>query len=189
VLLLTVASQHAHFYRRVLSARLNPYDHPRSAPGHLGLYGFVGRTLHSHPFFGVGLNDFAAFYQPIRRDYGPLSFYVQSLVETGIVGTLIIGAFLGYVFLSLRKSYLLGERHQPADRRGALTVGLTAALVGTMAANAFYLTMTFAYFYVFLILALASPIVFARASRPALVGTDSVRPEVLEARAHISPTA
>ena len=37
---------------------------------------------------------------------------------------------------------------------------MTAALVGTMAANVFYLTMSFYYFYVFAMLALAAPAVF-----------------------------
>ena len=43
-----------------------------------------------------------------------------------------------------------------------LAWGMTAALLGTMAANAFYLTMQFYYFYAFAVLALAVPIVFAR---------------------------
>ena len=37
-----------------------------------------------------------------------------------------------------------------------------AALLGTMASNAFYLTMQFYYFYAFAALALATPLVFAR---------------------------
>ena len=43
-----------------------------------------------------------------------------------------------------------------------LAWGLTAALVGTIAANAFYLTMQFYYFFAFALLVLAAPIVFAR---------------------------
>jgi hypothetical protein len=38
--------------------------------------------------------------------------------------------------------------------------GITAALVGTMAANAFYLTMGFFYFFVFAAFAFALPVVF-----------------------------
>jgi hypothetical protein len=41
---------------------------------------------------------------------------------------------------------------------------MTAALVATLAANVFYLTMTFYYFYVFATLAVAVPVVFGRAS-------------------------
>jgi hypothetical protein len=39
---------------------------------------------------------------------------------------------------------------------------MTAALVGSMAANLFYLTLSFYYFYVFAALALALPVVFGR---------------------------
>ena len=39
---------------------------------------------------------------------------------------------------------------------------MTAALTGTIAANFFYLTMIFYYFYAFVALALALPVVFAR---------------------------
>ena len=43
-----------------------------------------------------------------------------------------------------------------------LSWGLIAALAGTLAANLFYLTMSFYYFFAFALLALAAPIVFAR---------------------------
>jgi hypothetical protein len=43
-----------------------------------------------------------------------------------------------------------------------LAWGLTAALVGTIAANAFYLTMPFFYYFVLVMLAVAVPTVFAR---------------------------
>ena len=49
-----------------------------------------------------------------------------------------------------------------AARVRPLAWGCTAALVGTLAANAFYLTMQFYYFYAFVALALAVPVVFAR---------------------------
>ena len=49
-----------------------------------------------------------------------------------------------------------------------LAWGLTAALAGTLVANAFYLTMTFYYFYVLAMFALACPLVFARRLQPAL---------------------
>jgi hypothetical protein len=42
---------------------------------------------------------------------------------------------------------------------------MTAALVATLAANLFYLTMTFYYFYVFATLAAALAVVFGRARR------------------------
>jgi hypothetical protein len=43
-----------------------------------------------------------------------------------------------------------------------LAWGLTAALAGTLAANVFYLTMQMYYFFVFLLLAVAAPVVFSR---------------------------
>jgi hypothetical protein len=39
---------------------------------------------------------------------------------------------------------------------------MTAALLGTMAANIFYLTMSFFYFYVFAMLVFVTPSVFAK---------------------------
>jgi hypothetical protein len=48
-----------------------------------------------------------------------------------------------------------------------LAWGLTAALVGTLAANAFYLTMSFYYFFVVALLAIALPAVFAPRLRAA----------------------
>jgi hypothetical protein len=46
-----------------------------------------------------------------------------------------------------------------------LAWGLTAALAGTLAANLFYLTMSFYYVYVLAVLVLALPVVFARGLR------------------------
>ena len=54
----------------------------------------------------------------------------------------------------------------PASARlRPLAWGMTAALVATLVANLFYLTMIFYYFYVFAALAVALPVVFARAQR------------------------
>ena len=52
-----------------------------------------------------------------------------------------------------------------AARLRPLAWGMTAALVATLVANLFYLTMTFYYFYVFAVLAVALPVVFGRATR------------------------
>ena len=49
-----------------------------------------------------------------------------------------------------------------AARVRPLAWGMTAALIGTLAANAFYLTLPLFYFFVFTALALATPIVFGR---------------------------
>ena len=42
---------------------------------------------------------------------------------------------------------------------------MSAALLGTMLSNVFYLTMSFYYFYVFAVLAVAVPVVFGRGER------------------------
>ena len=52
---------------------------------------------------------------------------------------------------------------------------MTAALLGTLAANAFYLTLSFFYFFVFAALALATPIVFGRPAVPS--GPSSTCPQ------------
>jgi hypothetical protein len=86
---------------------------------------------------------------------------VALVVETGLVGALLFIVFLRYVYLRLRAARVLGRLR--ADRRVLpLAWGFTAALTGTIAANFFYLTMQFYYFYGFVALALALPVVFAR---------------------------
>ena len=49
-----------------------------------------------------------------------------------------------------------------------LAYGLTAALVGTLVANAFYLTIQFYYFFVLALFIVAAPLVFARRRQCAL---------------------
>jgi O-antigen ligase len=109
--------------------------------------------LRTSAAFGIGLENFGRRYAPItgRENFGPHSFYLQSLAETGIVGTFAFSLFLTYIVVMLRA----GARAARDPTEKALVVGLAAVLVGTMAANAFYLTMTFYYFYAVLILVFA----------------------------------
>ena len=91
-------------------------------------------------------------------------------METGLVGTIAFLLFLRYLFARLAAARALGRRLAAealaaAGRVRPLAWGMTAALAGTMAANLFYLTMQFAYFYAFAVLVLALPIVFARPLR------------------------
>jgi hypothetical protein len=80
-----------------------------------------------------------------------------------LVGLLLFVVFLRYVYLRLRAARLLGKMLGGEGRYvRALAWGMTAALTGTIAANFFYLTMTFYYFYAFVALAVALPVVFAR---------------------------
>ena len=125
--------------------------------------------LSQHPLFGLGLNNFSVYYEFVtgRDNFGPHSFYVALFVETGIVGALLFLAFLGYLFQRLAVGRAVGRALAAAGdglaaRVRPLEWGLTAALVGTMASNFFYLTMSFYYFFVFAMLAIVAPAVFAR---------------------------
>ena len=102
-----------------------------------------------------------------RDNWGPHSYYIAVLIETGIVGAVLFLAFIVYVFHRLgvlrrvgRALAVAGE--VTASRDLPLAWGLTAALAGTLAANLFYLTMQMYYFFVFLLLAVAAPVVFSR---------------------------
>jgi hypothetical protein len=155
-----------HFFEVVIKSRLNTSGGSQSA--HFQVYSFIPQILHSHPLFGLGLNNFSIYYQFItgKSNWGPHSFYVSLIVETGVVGTTLFAIFLVWVFARLRRARQLGktlaQQGNPiAARVRPLAWGWTAALLGTMAANFFYLTMQFYYFYAFLALALAVPLVFS----------------------------
>jgi O-antigen ligase len=156
-----------HFFDVVVRSRLS-----RSAAGtntHLDVYSFIPQILHVHPLFGLGFNNFSVYYEFVtgKTNWGPHSYYVALLVEGGLVGTALFAAFLWYLFGRLAAARRLGKalaaaRDPLAARVRPLAWGMTAALVGTMAANVFYLTMSFLYFYVFVMLALVTPAVFAK---------------------------
>jgi O-antigen ligase len=150
-----------HYFSVVLRSRVQTGGASSSA--HFAVYNFIGQIVHSHPLLGLGLNNFSVYYEFVtgKTNWGPHSFWVALIVETGLVGLLLFVVFLRYVYLRLRAARILGRLL--ADRRVLpLAWGLTAALTGTLAANFFYLTMQFYYFYALLALALALPIVFAR---------------------------
>ncbi len=150
-----IVSRRADFFVEVIRSRIATGDASTSA--HFDVYGFIPDVLATHPLFGLGLNNFSVYYQFAtgKENWGPHSFYVALLVETGLVGTLLFGAFLVWLFRRLRDA-------RPLEPQ--LAWGLTAALAGTMAANLFYLTMQFYYFYVLAIFALALPAMASRAT-------------------------
>ncbi len=167
--LLAVVAQRTDFFGTVLRARLST-DTASTSP-HFGVYGFIPDVLGSHPFFGLGFNNFSVYYEFVtgQTNWGPHSFYVALFVETGLVGAALFGAFLVWLFRRLLAAIRLGRalaavRDPLALRVRPLAWGFTAALAGTLAANAFYLTIPFYYFYAFAMLALALPLVFTRAS-------------------------
>jgi O-antigen ligase len=162
-----VVLQRRHFFEVVVRSRLQTGG--RSESAHFGVYDFIPQVLHSHPLFGLGLNTFSVYYEFVtgKSNWGPHSFYVALIVETGLVGTLAFALFLRYLFVRLRAARALGRRLagdgvQLAARVRPLAWGMTGALLGTMASNAFYLTMQFYYFYAFAALAAAVPLVFRR---------------------------
>ena len=145
-----VIARRADFFLEVIRSRIATDD--RSTSAHFDVYGFVPDVLSSHPLFGLGLNNFSVYYEFVtgKDNWGPHSFYVALLVETGLVGAALFGVFLWWLFRRLALARSVEPR---------LAWGLTAALVATMVANAFYLTMQFYYFYVLAAFALVLPLV------------------------------
>ena len=126
--------------------------------------------LSSHPLFGLGLNNFSVYYEFVtgRTNFGPHSFYVALLVETGLVGAARLRRLPRRTCSAARARArrigraLAAARDPVAARVRPLAWGLTAALVSTLASNAFYLTMSFYYFFALALLVLAAPVVFGR---------------------------
>ena len=166
-LLLAVVLSNRSFFTTVLRSRVQTGGNSESA--HFSVYGFIPQVLHIDPLFGLGLNTFSVYYEFVtgKTNWGPHSYYVALIVETGLVGTALFTAFLFWVFRRLHAARALGRalaaaRDPLAARVRPLAWGCTAALVGTLASNFFYLTMQFYYFYAFMALALSIPVVFAR---------------------------
>jgi O-antigen ligase len=179
-LLVAIVLSRRSFFEVVLRSRVDTSG--RSESAHFQVYDFVPQVLHSHPLFGLGLNNFSVYYEFVtgKTNWGPHSFYVALVVETGVVGTVLFAAFLWWIFRRLRDARALGRalaraRDPLAARVRPLAWGWTAALAGTMASNAFYLTMQFYYFYAFAALALSLPLVFGRrlSSRRAVARRDA----------------
>ena len=166
-LLLAVVWERRHYFEVLVRSRLQTSGCSESA--HFAVYDFVPQIIHSHPLFGLGLNTFSVYYEFVtgKSNWGPHSFYVALIVETGLVGAVAFLLFLRYLFARLHAARALGRRLAAegvaaAARVRPLAWGMTAALAGTMAANLFYLTMQFYYFYAFATLVLALPIAFSR---------------------------
>lgn len=165
VILGAIVLSRRHFFSVVLKSRVQTGGTSESA--HFQVYSFIPHVLHIDPLFGLGLNTFSVYYQFVtgKTNWGPHSYYVALIVETGLIGTALFAAFVLWIFARLHQARALGRRlaaaHDPlAARVRPLAWGCTAALAGTLAANAFYLTMQFYYFFAFLALALAIPVVF-----------------------------
>ena len=143
------------FFEVVIRSRLSG---GRSTSAHLDVYSFVPDVLSSNPLFGFGYNNFSVYFQFVtgRSNFGPHSYYVAQLVEGGLIGTVVFVAFVVFLFRRLGVARRLGRALGDA-RLTPVAYGMTAALVGTLVANAFYLTMGFFYFFAFAALAFALP--------------------------------
>jgi hypothetical protein len=132
----------------------------RGTEVHLAFYQLVPQALDPHPLFGMGFNTYAVFYEFVtgRTDFSPHSFWIATLVETGIVGLTVYLAYLGYVTLCA-----LAMRRSLDPLAARLGAGFTAALAATVAANFFYLTMQFAYFFAIVILIVGGSLLYAPA--------------------------
>ena len=166
-LLAFVVSRRVDFFETVLRSRLDTES--GSTATHFQVYELIGPALDGQALFGLGLNTFSVYYEAVTglTNWGPHSFYAALLIETGIVGTALFAVFIWWIFRRLRAGHRLGKalaamRDPLAARVRPLAWGLTAAIAGVMAANAFYLTMQASYFYALAMLALALPVVFDR---------------------------
>ncbi|MFL5941885.1 MAG: O-antigen ligase family protein [Gaiellaceae bacterium] len=169
-IVLGVVYTRSSFFETFLRQRVS--TNGRSTTAHFAVYDFITQILHMHPLLGLGLNNFAVYYEFVtgKANYGAHSYWVAVVVESGLLGLVLWIVFLRYVFVRLQAARRLGRLlDRLGDAEGPhvrpLAYGLTAALVGTIAANFFYLTMQFYYFYAFLAFALALPVVFAGRAR------------------------
>jgi hypothetical protein len=170
VLLAVVVYSHRHFFSVLLRERVA--THGSSANAHFAVYSFIGQVLHLHPLLGLGLNNFSVYYEFVtgESNFGAHSYWVAVIVESGLLGLTLWIVFLRYIFVRLLAARHLGRLlDRLGDPEGAhvrpLAYGMTAALIGTIVANFFYLTIQFYYFYAFIAFALALPVVFASRAR------------------------
>ena len=171
LLVFGVLYTHRHFFSVLLRQRISTQG--SSANVHFAVYDFIGQIVHLHPLLGLGNNNFSVYYEFVtgKSNFGAHSYWVAVVVESGLLGLALWIVFLRYVFVRLMAARRLGRLlDRLGDLQGPrvrpLAYGMTAALVGTIAANFFYLTMQFYYFYAFLAFALALPVVFGGRVRP-----------------------
>jgi O-antigen ligase len=165
--LAVVVGQRSGFFEGVLRQRTNLGT--SSTQTHFELYELIGPVLSDTPLFGLGKNTFSIYYEFLtgKSNWGPHSYYVSVITESGLVGAVLVAAYLVYVFQRLGVARRLGTGLSAAGDSGAVLLralawGITAAVVGTMAANLFYLTMQMYYFVGLVALGLALPLLLAR---------------------------
>ena len=167
LVLAAVVAARSDFFRTVFASRTQTGG--AGTQTHFQFYSLIQPALEQHPLFGLGLNTFSTYYEALtgKTNWGPHSYYVSVLTETGIVGAAVFVAYVVFLFRRLAVLRRVGRRLAAAGdglaaRVRPLAWGLTAALLGTMAANAFYLTMQMYYFFVFAVFVVVAPAVFGR---------------------------
>ena len=168
-----IVAQRLDFFSEVFRARTSLSGNATRI--HLELYDLLGPVIRDNPVFGLGLNTFSTYFEFItgRSNFGPHSYYIAVLTETGLIGGLVFVGWIVYLMVRLHVLHCLGRRMLSAGEDAGrlvrpLAYGLTAALVGTLVANAFYLTIQFYYFFVLALFIVAAPLVFARRRQCAL---------------------
>ena len=152
--------------QQVLDSRLQTGD--RSSHIHTDLYDLIPPVLEAHPALGLGLNNFAVYYefQTGKTDFGPHSFYIAVLTETGLIGGALYLAFIAWIVVApagAAAGRAGRARSCPTTtaRCAAIGWGFAAALAAILSGNLFYLTMIFNVHYCFLLLLLTAPVVLA----------------------------
>lgn len=143
------------FIHTVIKSRINLSGNGTQV--HFQFYSLVPPALDPHPLFGMGFNTFAVFYQSItgQANFSPHSFWIATLVETGMVGLTVYLAYFGWLLANA-----LAFRRSADPDAARIGDGLLAAMLGTAAANFFYLTMQFSYFFVVAALAVSGAMLF-----------------------------
>ena len=166
VLLAIVVLRRLDYFSNVLHARLQTGGSGTAL--HFQVYDFIPQTIHAHPLFGFGPNTFSVYFEFVtgrtsgartpttsRRSSRPGSSGRSSSRSSSCTSS-------SGSRCAQDRAPLAAVGDPVAARVRPAAWGLTAALAGTMAANSFYLTMQFYYFYALALLALATPIVFGR---------------------------
>src|SRR5437763_11857028 len=107
--LVAVVWSRRHYFEVLITSRVQTGG--RSESAHFAVYDFVPQVIHSHPLFGLGLNTFSVYYEFVtgKSNWGPHSFYVALIVETGLVGTVAFFLFLRYLFVRLHAARRIGR--------------------------------------------------------------------------------
>ena len=104
-----IVTRRLDYFSTVFHARLQTND--SSSTLHFQVYDFIPQTIHAHPLFGFGLNTFSVYFEFVtgRTKWGAHSYYVATVVETGLVGTILFALFLVYLFRRLGAARRIGR--------------------------------------------------------------------------------